>query len=179
MRDLLIGLAALAALAPTAAQAEEPCPQRVNPEFEATLGEATATLGGGQFLYTPAGQTMLGQPVSYMLVIRKGDGATAAITEIDYRLQGVNRPYGERYAESLRKAFDEGFSTDCGTGKNASCVVAVRSTGVGELIGAELGQGNLTIGADASGSSLALAEADYDLDGADPVFLVCLYREPE
>jgi hypothetical protein len=179
MRDVFMGLAVLAALAPAAARAEEPCPQRVNAEFEASLGEVAATLGGGQSIYTPAGLRMLDQPVSYVLVIRQGEEATSAITELDYRLQGVNRPYGERYPESLRKAFDAGFDTDCGTGRNSSCVVSVRSTQVGELTGAELGQGNVTIGADASGAGLALAEADYDLDGVDPVFLVCLYRAPE
>ena len=175
MRDSFLWFAPILLLAPTAVQAEG-CPTNVTPELEAALGEPVAWLGAGQTVHTPAGLTMLGQPVGYVIAKRSGEGA--AIGELDYRLQGAVRAFGERYPDDLRRAFDkEAPGAGCGGSNGGSCVVGVNSRGEpGQLSGVELGQGNLSVPADARGPALALVEADYDLEDADPVFLVCLFE---
>ena len=175
MRDSSLWFAPILLLAPSVALAEG-CPSGVTPELEAALGEPVAWLGAGQTVHTPAGLTMLGQPVGYVIAKRSGEGA--AIGELDYRLQGAVRAFGERYPDDLRRAFDkEAPGAGCGGSNGGSCVVGVNSRGEpGKLSGVELGQGNLSVPADARGPALALVEADYDLEDADPVFLVCLFE---
>jgi hypothetical protein len=176
---LLIITAALTAIASTPAAADDiACPMKVTPELVTSLGDPVGWLAAGQTVHAPAGLTMIGQPVAYVIAIRSSGDAAAPISELDYRLQG-NRPYGERYTVALRKAFDKGFNgSDCASG-NASCVVDFKASAAGEFSGAELSEGNLSIPKDAHGDGLAPVKADYDLDGADPVFLVCHYLAPK
>lgn len=180
MRNLLIVTAAFAALAPAAAAAEDiACPTKITPELVTALGEPVAWLGTGQTVHAPAGLTMIGRPVNYAIAFHAGDG-TGPISELDYRLQGVNRPYGDRYPVDLRKAFDNGFKgSSCGSAQNTSCVVDYKANADGDLSGAELSEGNISMPKEAHGDGLAPVKADYNLDGSDPVFLVCHYQAPK
>jgi len=180
MRTLLIASAALAAIASSPASADDiPCPTKITPELVTALGEPVGWLGAGQTVHAPAGLTMIGQPVSYVLAVHAGSDAAAPITQLDYRLQGLNRPYGQRYAVDLRKAFDKGFTgSSCASG-NASCLVDYKTNAAGDFSGAELSEGDITIPKEAHGDGLAPVKADYKLDGADPVFLVCHYQAPK
>jgi hypothetical protein len=178
MRNLLFASAALAAIVSTPASADDiACPQKVTPELTASLGDPVAWLGAGQTVHAPAGLTMLGQPVAYVIAVRSGADASATLTELDYRLKGLNRPYGNRYTVDLRKAFDKGFAgSDCGGASNASCVVDYKAGANGDLSGSELSEGNITMPKDAHGDGLGPVKADYNLDGADPVFLICHFK---
>ncbi len=180
MRTLFIASAALAAIASSPAWADDiPCPTKITPELVTSLGEPVGWLGAGQTVHAPAGLTMVGQPVGYVLAVHSSADAAAPITELDYRLQGVNRPYGERYAVALRKAFDKAFTgSNCASG-NASCVVDYKASAAGDFSGAELSEGDITMPKDAHGDGLAPVKADYKLDSADPVFLVCHYQAPK
>ncbi len=180
MRNLLIAAAALAAIAPAAAAAADiACPTKVAPDLIAALGEPVAWLATGQTVHTPAGLTMLGHPVAYVITFHAGDG-TGPITELDYRLQGLNRPYGDRYSVDLRKAFDKGFEgSNCGSAQNASCVVDYQANADGDLSGAELSEGNISMPKEAHGDGLVPVKADYNLDGSDPIFLACHYKTPK
>jgi hypothetical protein len=176
MRDLSIAIAAVAAVMSSAgAAADTGCPDKVSPELETSLGAPTGWLGAGETVHNPAGLTALGLPVSYALVRRTG-GEAGAIAEIDYRIQGASRPFGQRYALDLRKAFDQNFDgTNCGSKEGVSCAVDYTGASTGRLHSAELSAGDLSIPKDAHGDSLPLVKADYDLDGAEPVFLACIY----
>jgi hypothetical protein len=176
---LLIATAALAVVAPAAAAAEDiACPTKITPELIAALGEPVAWLEAGQTVHAPAGLTMVGHPVTYVIAFHAG--GTGPIAELDYRLQGLNRPYGDRYAVDLRKAFDQGFKgSNCGSAQNTSCVVDYKANADGDLSGAELSEGNISMPKEARGDGLAPVKADYDLDGSDPVFLVCHYQAPK
>lgn len=181
MRNLLIVTAALAALAPAAAAAEDiACPTKITPELAAALGDPVAWLEAGQTVHAPAGLTMVGRPVSYVIAFHAGDAGAGPISELDYRLQGVNRPYGDRYTVDLRKAFDGGFKgSNCGSAQNTSCVVDYKASADGDLVGAELSEGNISMPKEAHGDGLGPVKADYNLDGSDPVFLVCHYQAPK
>ena len=77
---------------------------------------------------------------------------------------------------ALLKAFDGEFeSAKCADVKLSSCGVNYRANGK-PFNGAMIGSGELDVAGNARGPSLALVEADYDLDDADPVFLVCLFE---
>lgn len=180
MRKLLIFTAALAAIAPAAAAAADiACPTKIAPDLIAALGEPVAWLGTGQTVHSPAGLTMLGYPVAYVIAFHAGDG-TGPIAELDYRLQGLTRPYGDRYGVDLRKAFDKGFDgSNCGSAQNTSCVVDYKANADGDLSGAELSEGNVAMPKEAHGDGLAPVKADYNLDGSDPVFLACHYQAPK
>jgi hypothetical protein len=180
MRKLLIIPAALAALASSVASADDiACPAKLSPELMTSLGDPVGWLNAGQTVHAPAGLTMIGQPVAYVLAIRASGDAGAQITELDYRLQGMSRPYGSRYSVDLRKAFDTGFKgSTCASG-NASCVVDYKTSTVGDFSGAELSEGSISIPKDAHGDGLGPVKADYNLDGADPVFLICHYQTPK
>lgn len=180
MRNFLIATAAFAAIVSAPAAAEDiACPQKVTPELVTSLGDPVGWLASGQTVHAPAGLTMVGQPVAYVIAVHSSGDAAAPITELDYRLQGVNRPYGQRYTVDLRKAFDKGFNgSDCASG-NASCVVDYKGSADGGFSGAELSEGNISIPPEAHGDGLAPVKADYNLDGADPVFLVCHYQAPK
>jgi hypothetical protein len=181
MRVLLIATAAAAAIvsSPAAADGKIDCPVKLTPELITSLGDPVAWLAPGQTVHAPAGVTIVGQPVSYIIAYRTSADPAAPISELDYRLQGLTRPYGNRYAADLRKAFDKSFSgSDCGSAQG-SCVVDFKSTADGDVSGAELSEGNIAIPKDAHGDGLAPVKADYNLDGADPVFLVCHYQAPK
>jgi hypothetical protein len=181
MRRLLIASAAIAALASSAASADDiACPAKISPELMTALGDPVAWLAPGQTVHSPANLTMVGDPVSYVIVFRAGADATSPITEIDYRLRGLTRTYGDRYAVDLRKAFDKGFSgSTCGNGGATSCVVDYDTKTDGNLSGAELSEGNISMPKDAHGDGLPPVKADFNLDSADPVFLACHYKTPK
>jgi hypothetical protein len=178
VRNFVLITTALAALASAPASAEDiACPQNVTPELLTALGDPVAWLGAGQTVHAPAALTMVGQPVGYVIVVRASGDAAAPVSELDYRLQGLNRPYGNRYTVDLRKAFDKGFTgSSCGGSGNMSCVVDYSAKTAGELSGAELSEGNISLPKEAHGDGLGPVKADYNLDGADPVFLVCHYK---
>jgi hypothetical protein len=174
MRKLPVVIAALAGMASAPALADDiACPQKITPELTAALGEPVAWLAAGQTVHAPAGLTMLGHPVAYVIGVHADGDAAAPITELDYRLQGLSRPYGDRYAVDLRKGFDKGFNgSNCGSANNTSCVVDYKASAAGDLSGAELSEGNITMPKEAHGDGLGPVKADYNLDGSDPIFLV-------
>jgi hypothetical protein len=180
VRNFVLVTAAFAAIASAPASAEDiACPQSVTPELLTALGDPVGWLGAGQTIHAPAALTMVGQPVGYVIVVRASGDASSPVSELDYRLRGLNRPYGDRYAIDLRKAFDKGFTgSSCGGGGNMSCVVDYSAKTAGELSGAELSEGNISMPNEAHGDGLGPVKADYNLDGADPVFLVCHYKGP-
>lgn len=181
MRNFILVTAALAAIASAPASAEDiACPTKADAALAATLGEPVAWLGAGQTVHAPTGMTMIGQPVAYVIAIHASGDAASPVTELGYRLQGISRPYGNRYSPELRKAFDQGFKgSNCGSGGNASCLVDYKTNADGDLSGAELSEGNITMPKEAHGDGLGPVKADYNLDGADPVFLVCHYQAPK
>jgi hypothetical protein len=180
MRNFMLVTAAFAAMASAPAGAEDiACPQKVTPELLAALGEPVGWLGAGQTIHAPADLTMLGLPVSYVMAIHASGEAAAPIVELDYRLRGINRPYGDRFAIDLRKAFDKGFTGSNCASANASCLVDYKTSTVGDFSGAELSQGNITMPKEAHGDGLGPVKADYNLDNADPVFLACHYLAPK
>jgi hypothetical protein len=181
VRNFILVTAALAALASAPASAEDiACPQKADAALTTALADPVGWLGAGQTVHAPAGLTMLGQPVAYVIVVHASGDAGAPITELGYRLQGINRPYGNRYTVDLRKAFDQGFKgSNCGGSGNASCVVDYKASADGDLSGSELSEGNISMPKEAHGDGLGPVKADYNLDGADPVFLVCHYQAPK
>jgi hypothetical protein len=180
MRVLLIVSAAVAAITSAPAAADDiACPPKLSPELTTSLGDPVAWLAPGQTVHAPAGLTMLGQPVQYVIAVRASADPAATISELDYRLQGMRRPYGSRYDADLRKAFDKGFAgAACGSAQG-SCVIDYKAAADGEFSGAELSEGDIAMPKDAHGDGLAPVKADYNLDGADPVFLVCHYQAPK
>lgn len=193
----LVGVAAFAlAAAPLPAQDAEPaahvepaqptevaaafehpkgCLAELTDEFERFLGEPVAWPDDGQTVHTPAGLTILDRPISYVLVKRDDPGGP--ISEIGYRLQGMTRKVGQPHEASLLKAFDDEFTAaKCADSTQSSCGVIYRPEGRA-FNGAEIGSGEVFVARGARGPSLALIKADYDLLDADPVFLVCFYRE--
>lgn len=180
MRRLLAIPVALAAIASSAASADGlACPSKLTPELISSFGDPVAWLAPGQVVHAPAGLTMVGQPVAYIIAVHTGGDAAAPVSELDYRLQGLTRPYGARYGVDVRKAFDKGFTgADCGS-VQGSCVIDYKASADGDFDGAELSEGNITIPKDAHGSGLAQVKADYNLDGADPVFLICHFQTPK
>jgi len=176
MRSFPSSFAALALAVPTAVQAASgDCPPSITPELESSFGEPVAWLEPGQTVHQPAELTVVGQPVSYVLVIR-ASGEGGPITELDYRLRGNTKPFGERYSVDLRQAFDKSFSaSECGSARNVPCAVVFKSSAADQFNGAELSEGDLSIPKEAHGDGLPLVEADYDLADADPVFLACHY----
>jgi hypothetical protein len=172
--------AALAAIVSVPVSASDlACPQKVTPELATSLGDPVGWLAAGQTVHAPANLTMLGHPVAYVIALHASADAAAPIIELDYRLQGLTRPYGSRYSTEIRKAFDKGFNgSDCGSG-NASCVVDYKANGAGDFSGAELSEGDIKIPKEAHGDGLGPVKADYNLDNADPIFLVCHFQAPK
>jgi hypothetical protein len=180
MRILLVVTAAVAALAASPAVADDiPCPAKITPELITSLGDPVAWLAPGQTVHAPAGLTMIGQPVSYVIAVRAGADPAAQVTELDYRVKGMNKPYGSRFAIALRQAFAKGFSDNDCSSPQGSCVMDSKASAAGDFSGAELSEGNISLPKDAHGDGLAPVKADYNLDGADPVFLVCHYQPPK
>jgi hypothetical protein len=174
MRYSFALFAAAATIAPSAGFANE-CPTEVTAEIEATLGETVAWLEPGQTVHTPAGLTILGKSVSYVIARRPAEGSP--IQQLDYRFGDLVRPYDQDYPLDLRQAFDQAFSASaCGRSGNAVCAVAYSNKeGAGRLSGGKLSVGDLWIPDEARGPALPLVQADTDLENGDPVFLVCLY----
>ena len=180
MRNLLVVTAALAAIVSAPASADAiACPPKVSPELITSLGDPVGWLAPGQTVHAPAGLTIIDRPVSYVLAMHaKGDPA-GPITELDYRLQGLNLPFGKLYTIDLRQAFDKGFSVgDCSRTKN-QCLISYDVSAAGDFSGAELSEGSITMPKGAHGDGLGPVKADYNLDGADPIFLVCHYVAPK
>lgn len=179
MRTLLIATAAAVALASSPAAAEDtPCPAKITPELTTSLGAPVGWLAAGQTVHAPAGLTMLGKPVNYVIAVHASADAAAPITELDYRLQGMTTPFGSLFATDLRQAFSKGFpASSCGS-PHGTCVIDYTPGAAGDFSGAELSAGNITMPKDAHGDGLAPVKADYKLDSSDPVFLVCHYKGP-
>jgi hypothetical protein len=174
MRYSFALLAAAALIAPSAGHANE-CPPGVTGEFETSLGETVAWLEAGQTVHTPAGLTVLGKPVSYVIARRPAEGRP--IQQLDYRFGDLVRPYDQDYPLDLRQAFDKAFSASvCGKSRDPVCAITYSNKeGGGRLSGGKLSVGDLWIPDEARGPALPLVQADYDLENGDPVFLVCLY----
>lgn len=169
--------AAPVAEAAAAPSATEACPPQIEPDFLAGLGQPGARLDSEEAVYAPAGTTALGHPVSYLIVTGPGenDAADAPVRRLAYRLSGVNTRWGVGYAADLRTAFDKAFDTKaCGDGE-ASCMVDFRGAEAGQRSGAELSNRAPSSPRGPNEGVLRLVRADYNLDGADPVYLVCHY----
>jgi hypothetical protein len=180
VRKFVLVTAALAAIASVPASADDiACPDKVTPELLTSLGDPVGWLSAGQTVHAPAGLMMIGQPVAYVLAVRASGDASAPVAELDYRLRGLTRPYGDRYSVDLRKAFDKGFSGSNCASANASCLVDYKTSTAGQFTGAELSEGNVTMPKEAHGDGLGPVKADYNLDSADPVFLICHYLTPK
>jgi hypothetical protein len=176
MRRYLLSLAALPLLLPATVWAADDCPNKATPEVLAGLGEPAGTLDASQTVYRPSGLTMLGLPVSYV-VVSKVSGKDD-VEEIDYRFDGVMRKYSERYPKAVLQAFDKAYSgASCSSGRVTSCSIAFdnKSPGPGQLSGVAIGEGSVSAPDKAEGEALAAVKADFASDDAGPVFLVCLY----
>ena len=175
MRDFLLPVAAVALLMPGVALADDSCPKSLTPDVMTALGEPAATLKGGQVIYQPASATMLGMPVSYV-VVTKGSGDV--VEEIDYRFAGVMRKYGQRYPDAVLQAFDKAFSADCANGKVTSCGVGftAKDGKAGDLVAAQVTEAEIDLPAKVEGAALTQVKADYASQTQGPVFLVCLYN---
>jgi hypothetical protein len=176
MRKFALTCAILAAAVPAAAWADNGCPDKVTPDLITGFGDPVGWLQDGQTVHQPTGVTILGAPVSYVVVTREAGKDT--IEEIDYRFGGVTRKYTERYPLDLRKAFDGAYAgARCAGDKVTSCAVAFQATSSssGRLAGVELGEGPADVPASAHGPAIAQVKADYASDDQGPVFLACLY----
>jgi hypothetical protein len=143
MRSFLIPFAALAMALPTAAWADDGCPTKATPDLLTALGEPTATLSGGQAVYQPSGATMMGMPVSYVVVSKASGGG---IQEIDYRFAGLMRKYGQRFPADVLQAFDQTYTgTSCASGKVTSCGTAFDAKATGDLLSAEINEGYIVV----------------------------------
>ena len=174
---------AAAASAPEAEVAATPvaeaCPPRLDSDFVPGLGQPGAWLDAEQAIYAPPGANALGHPVSYLIVTGPGenDSAEASVRKLTYRLAGLNTRWGAEYNPDLRTAFDRAVGTEvCGDG-SAACMVDFRGAVAGQRSGAELSNSAPSPPGGASQGVLRLIKADYDLDGADPVYLVCHYAQ--
>ena len=159
--------------APSVAEA---CPPQIEPDFLAGLGQPAARLGAEEAVYAPPGATALGQPVSYVIVTGPGENAAdAPVRRLAYRLAGVNARWGDAYPPNLRTAFDRAFETKAGGDGGASCMVDFRGAEGGQRSGAELSNTAPSPPPGPNEGVSRLIRADYNLDGADPVYLVCHY----
>ncbi|MGX7896245.1 hypothetical protein [Tsuneonella sp. HG222] len=174
MRNILVPVACAALLAPAAAIAADPCP-RAPADAVAGYGEPAGTPEAGRTAYMPAGLTMLGKDVPYVLVMRQGgDGP---VEEIAYRLGGVNRKTGSPPEGAIAKLFDESFDGgSCSKTKNSSCGVAYDPPQADGFSGAELNSGSLWIEGKPTGNAIGLIRADADMTEGGPLFLVCVYE---
>jgi len=176
MRTTLTLAAGAALLVPAAALAEDPC-SRTPADVVPTLGELAGSPEDGRNAYMPAGLQMLGHDVSYVLVMRQGDGGP--VEELAYRIKGADRKIGSGPDGSLAKAFDDAFQGGtCARSKNSSCGVAYDPAKTQGFAGAELTSGSLWVEDKRTGPAISLIRSDMNLTDAAPVFLVCIY-EPQ
>jgi len=175
MRDFLLPLAAVALVTPGAALADDSCPKSITPDLMTAMGEPGATLKGGQTIYQPASATMLGMPVSYVVVM-KGPGDV--VEEIDYRFAGVMRKYSQHYPDNVLQAFDKAYSADCAGGKVSSCGVGfdAKNEKVGDLAAAQVSEAEIDLPSKIEGPALTMVKADYASQTQGPVFLTCQYN---
>ena len=152
------------------------CPQEMTRQRAAGMGEPSAQLDTAQAVYTPAGLSVLDSPVAYVIVGRQA-GGNNAVTRLTYRLSGVNVAWGADHRPGLRQAFDRAFNVEVCGNAGATCMVDYRSPDPGIRASAELSTRMPAIPQGATGESMPLLRADNDLDGADPVFLICTYAE--
>jgi len=173
MRGLLIPFAALAVTVPGVAWADGGCPVKAAPEVLTALGTPAATLKSGQVIYQPTGVTMLGMPVSYVVVTK---GAGDAVQEIDYRFAGLTRKYGQRFPLPVLQAFDKTFSgATCSEGRATACSINIGGKAAGELSDAQINEAYIDLPAKVDGA-LAMVKADFSSQSQGPVFLACEYN---
>jgi hypothetical protein len=174
MRDLLLPLAAFAALTPGVAYAADACPEKASAAIVSALGEPVATLGTDQSIYQPTGVMVLGLPVSYVVVTKTSAGA---IGEIDYRLQGVMRKYSERYPSPVLQAFDKTYDVGCASGRVTTCSVAYDMKGAtpDQLASARITDPGFDVPKNSAAALLQTIKAEYAKPDAGPVFLACMY----
>lgn len=166
--------AAAAPAAPPPFKHDKDCMDEVSSELVTFLGEPVAWPEEGHTVHRPAGLTVLGHPVSYVLVKRGGPGGR--IDELGYRLEGMQRKVGQAHDAKLLRAFDDKFDgAECARSTESSCGVIYEGKNR-SFTGAEIGSGEIDVARNARGPSLSLVKADYDLLDSDPVFLVCFYR---
>jgi hypothetical protein len=179
MRGLVLSLAAGALALPSVASAEA-CPTAVGSKFEKSLGKAQAWLNDDEAVYLPTGVSKLGSAVSYVIVdsSMRWNGKSydnAGIEKLRFRLQNVQRASGSPYPASILRAFDDDYpGAGCAAGGGESCE-ASGPGGVGGLLSAAIGEGDLYVRDTAYGPALDKVRADYMLE-ADPAFLVCEYQ---
>ena len=174
MRDLLLPLAAFAALMPGIAYAADACPDKAGADVLAGFGDTVATLGTDQSIYQPSGVTVLGLPVSYVVVTKTSAGA---IEEIDYRLQGVMRKYSEHYPSPVLQAFDKAYDVGCASGRVTTCSVAYDLKGAtpDQLASARITDPGLDVPKNSNAALLQTIKAEYAKPDTGPVFLACMY----
>ena len=174
MRVLLVPFAALVMTVPTVAWADGGCPDKATPEVLTALGEPMATLAGDQAIYQPASATIMGMPVSYVLVTKSSEGS---VQEIDYRFAGVTRKYGQRFPANVLQAFDKTYAgASCSSGNVTSCGTGFDSKAAGDLSAAEINEAYVDLPAKAQGAGVAMVKADFSSQSQGPVFLVCQYN---
>lgn len=165
------------AAAPSQAFVEDgTCPQEMTSQRARGFGQPSAELDAGQAVYTPADLTVLDSPVAYVIVNRQS-GANSAVTRLSYRLAGVNVSWGADHRPALRQAFDKAFKVDVCGKAGSTCLVDYRSPEAGIRASAELSTRMPSLPPGGTGDAMRLLRADNDLDGADPVFLICTYAE--
>jgi hypothetical protein len=173
MRGLLVPFAVLAFALPGVASADGGCPAKATPDVLTAFGEPAATLKGGQVIYQPAGVTMLGMPVSYVVVTK---GAGDAVQEIDYRFAGLTRKYGQHFPQPVLQAFDKAYDgATCADGKVTSCGIGLDGKATGDLTAAQINEAYIDLPAKADGA-LAMVKADFSSQTEGPVFLTCQYN---
>ena len=171
---ILLPLAAMAVTLPAAAQADDGCPSKATPELLTALGEPAVTLSGGQVIYQPANATILGKPVSYV-VVTKGSGG--GVDEIDYRVAGLTRKYGQRFPVDVLQAFDKTYNGTCATTKVTACGAAFDSKAAGDLSAAQVNEAYIDLPSKGQGAALSMVKADFASPSQGPVFLVCQYND--
>jgi hypothetical protein len=174
MRDLLLPVVAFAALAPGIAHAADGCPEKASADVVTAFGQPVATLGTDQSIYQPTGVTVLGMPVSYVVVTKTSAGA---VGEIDYRFEGVIRKYSERYPSSVLQAFDKSYDAGCASGRVTSCSIVYDTKGASpdQLISARITDPGLDVPKNSDAALLQTIKAEYSKPDSGPVVLACMY----
>lgn len=151
------------------------CPLEMTSERAEGFGEPGARLTPTQSVYTPDGLDLRGNAVSYVIVDRSA-GSNGAVTRLTYRLANVNNTWGTDYELGVRQLYDESFDQDSCV-ESGACMISFRGATKGARAGAELSNRMPPIPPGAEGEAMPLLRADYNLEGADPVFLICNYQD--
>ena len=151
------------------------CPLAITSERAEGFGEPSARLSPTQSVHTPDGLDLRGNAISYVIVDRSA-GGDGAVTRLTYRLANVNNTWGTDYEPGVRRLYDESFDQDSCT-ESGACMISFRGATKGGRAGAELSNRMPPIPPGAEGEAMPMLRADYNLEGADPVFLVCHYQD--